>query len=154
MNGMKNSLVSLGLVLSGGLLFLASASAEPVTVKGFVNTLSCAEEGTICPIDRLDPHIAASRDFVLQERQVAGEFYFLPNLPRDTKVRYVLEEVEVTGELNRRYNSIEVQEFRVKRAGTFRTVWSPSLQAREYQQLTPPGSSPTAVQSGSVSTGN
>lgn len=138
---LKKSLAAVGLLVSGGLLLPMMANAEPVTVTGFINTLSCAEEGTVCPIDKLDPHIAASRDFVLQERQVAGEYYFLPNLPRDTKARYVLEEVQVTGELNRRYNAITVDEFRVKRGGNaFRTVWSPQLQAREWEDRVRPGS--------------
>lgn len=110
-----------------------SVRAERITIKGFINTLSCAEEGTICPIDKLDPHIAAARDFVLQERQMAGEYYFLINLPRETKARYVLEEVQVTGELNPRYNTIVVDEFMARRGGQYKMVWSEAMMQEELR---------------------
>lgn len=141
MTTFKKSLAAFGFVLSSSLLFPLTANAERITVTGFINTLSCAEEGTVCPIDKLDPHIAAARDFVVQERQVAGEYYFLSNLPRETKARYVLEEVQITGDLNKRYNAIKVDEFRVKRGDAYRTVWSPRLQAREWAERTQPGAS-------------
>jgi hypothetical protein len=52
-------------------------------------------EGKTCPVDRLDPHIALERDFVLQKPN--GDYMFLPNAPRTVKVRHVLSDVEVTG---------------------------------------------------------
>lgn len=111
--------------------------ADKVTMTGMINGLDCAVHGDVCPIDRLDPHIITESDFVLQKPD--GEYYLLTNLPRDVKVRYVLETVQVTGELTEKYNSIRVDEFRIKRDGDFRTVWSPELQTRTWEGITQPG---------------
>lgn len=111
--------------------------ADKITITGMINGLDCAVHGDVCPIDRLDPHIAIESDFVLQRPD--GEYYLLTNLPRDVKVRYVLEVVQVTGDLIEKYNSIRVDEFRVKHDEDFRTVWSPELQARTWEDITQPG---------------
>lgn len=114
------------------LLFpLAPALAENLT--GTLNGHGCAHAGTSCPVDRLDPHIALEPDFVLQKAD--GEYYFLPNVRRDTKVRYVLQEVQVSGDINERYNSVMVDELRVKRGGTWVTVWSPEMQRNAWQEI-------------------
>ncbi len=105
----------------------AALSAMPLTgfAETFTGTLNghgCAHASTSCPSDKMDPHIALEPDFILQ--QANGEYYFLTNLPRSTKVRYVLDEVVVDGKLNKKYHSIMVKEFKVKDGGGFKTVWS------------------------------
>ncbi len=80
---------------------LALAFSIPVfagkTISGKLNGHHCAHEGMTCAIDKLDPHITLEEDFVLM---VKDGYYFLPNLPRDTKVRYVLENVTVKGDVD------------------------------------------------------
>jgi hypothetical protein len=133
--------------LYGGLLGLAlgtvlvTPAAYADTFSGKLNGHDCAHEGKTCPVDRLDPHIALERDFVLQ--QANGEYKFLPNVPRTVKVRYVLSDIEVSGKLNPKYQAIEVSEFRVKSDGGMKTVWSKALQQEEFEYLYGEGKFPT-----------
>ena len=112
------------------LLPLVAASA---TLTGRLNGHDCAERGTSCPIDRLDPHVTLESDFVLQQSN--GEYFFLVNVPRDVKVRHVLETIEVNGDLDRKYNAVTVDEFKVEG----RIVWSRKLQEQETQRHYYPG---------------
>lgn len=126
------------LLLSAALLTPSIVSAETITFTGKLNGLECAIAGDVCPIDKLDPHLALESDFVLQKAD--GTHYLLPNVPRDTKVRYVLEDVQVTGDLNQKYNAIKVDEFQVRRNSAYKTVWSQELQARAWEDRRTPGS--------------
>ncbi len=100
--------------------------------SGKLNGHGCAHAGTTCPIDRLDPHLALESDFVLQQQD--GDYFFL-QMPRSTKVRYALEQVQVTGELDKKYQSINVDEFKVKKNGSFKVIWSKELQRKELDSL-------------------
>ncbi len=46
-------------------------------------------------------------------------------------MRYVLDDVRVTGEVNERYNAVVVDELAVKREGAYETVWSLELMRQE-----------------------
>ncbi len=122
------------LTLSIPLLALLTIPVQSMaeTFTGKLNGHGCAHAGTTCPVDRLDPHIALESDFVLQKQD--GDYYFL-SMPRSTKVRYALEQVQVTGELNKKYHSIDVNEFKVKKNGKFKLIWSKELQRRELDSL-------------------
>ena len=122
------------LTLSIPLLALLAIPVQSMaeTFTGKLNGHGCAHAGTTCPVDRLDPHIALESDFVLQKQD--GDYYFL-SMPRSTKVRYALEQVQVTGELNKKYHSIDVNEFKVKKNGKFKLIWSKELQRRELDSL-------------------
>lgn len=122
-----------GLPLLGMLLWLPPATFAAETLAGRLNGHDCAERGTSCPIDRLDPHVALEADFVLQQGN--GEYFFLVNLPRDVKVRHVMRPVEVTGELNRKYNAVTVDEFHVDGE----LVWSQELVDQEAARHLWPG---------------
>jgi len=104
------------------------------TVSGKLNGHHCAHAGMTCPIDKLDPHITLEDDFVLM---VKDGYYFLPNLPRDTKVRHVLETVTVKGDVNDKYRTIAVDELMV--GG--KTVWSRAWVEPERQRLYQDGAS-------------
>ena len=129
---MKTVLRSGVLGLALGML-IAAPTAFAATFNGKINGHGCAHAGTTCPVDRLDPHIVLESDFVLQEAD--GSYMFIPNVPRSVKVRYVLGDVEVTGTLNERYQSIDVDEFRVKNGSDVKTVWSKAQQRAEYENL-------------------
>ena len=125
----------LGLLMATVLL-PAGAFAAAVTVQGKVNGVDCAMNGGTCPIDKLDPHVVLEPDFVVQDAQ---GYYFMTNLPRDIKVRYVLEEVEVVGDLNEKYRSIVVDEFKVKKGSEYKVVWDKDIQVRTYWDNKRPG---------------
>jgi len=99
-----NNIIFTSFVLLGALALPGAVSAE--TVTGKIIGHHCAHEGKSCPIDKMDPHVALEWDFVLQKGN--GDYYFLTNVPRDVKVRHVLETVTVSGKLNSRYHSIDV----------------------------------------------
>ncbi len=117
----KNGLLSLTLGM-----VTAAPAAFGDTFSGKINGHECAHAGVTCPVDRLDPHIALERDFVLQKSD--GNYMFMPNVPRDVKVRYALSTAEVKGDLNSRYQSIDVDEFRV--GG--KVVWSKAMAKAEF----------------------
>ncbi|WP_419605286.1 hypothetical protein [Thiolapillus sp.] len=103
---MKNPKKILAWALPVTALLSAPAAIMAETFTGKLNGHGCAHAGTTCPVDRLDPHIALESDFVLQKG--SGDYYFLPNLPYGVKVRHVLEDVQVDGTLDKRYNQIDV----------------------------------------------
>lgn len=119
--------VALSLSLAG---LLAAGSAPAETFNGRINGHSCAHNGEVCPIDRLDPHVALERDFVLQTAD--GTYYFMTNLPREVKVRHVLSQARVEGDLNPRYNTLLVEELQVKQGDAYRSVWSNAEQSAEW----------------------
>lgn len=107
--------------------------ANAGTVEGRVNGISCAIAGEICPVDKLDPHLALETDFVVQ--QADGTFYLVPNVDRAVKARLVLEEVSVTGDVNDRYKSVTASEIAVKRGGEMKTIWTQKMQDEARQAL-------------------
>lgn len=117
---------------------IAMLSAMPVIAKagesitGRIIGHDCAHKAELCPIDKLDPHITLERDFVLVS---GGDYYFLPNLPRDTKVRYVLDTVTVTGDVDKKHGAIRVQELTVSQNGKKKVAWSPSMQRHAWGRL-------------------
>jgi len=112
-----------------GLIGAGVVHAE--TFSGKLNGHGCAYGGHTCPVDKLDPHLKYEPDFVLQKSD--GTYLFLRNVPRDTKVRHVLEEVKATGKLEDRYNSIVVDELMVKKGGAYKTVWSQKAQDEAFE---------------------
>lgn len=124
-------------LVCGALLLPFSASAATETIEGTINGLNCAIEGLVCPIDKLDPMIEAESDFVLQRPD--GTFYLLPNVDRRLKSRYVLDHVRITGDVSSKYNAISVEKFEVKQNGDYRTVWTPEMEAKIWEELRQPG---------------
>ncbi len=91
-------------------------------VEGRLNGHECVHAGITCPLDPKDPHILIERDFVLQ--QESGDYMFLTNLPRSTKLQYVLQDVQISGAVNSKYNTIEVYELMVMEDDEWKTVWT------------------------------
>lgn len=113
------------LVLACSAMVLMPGLAAADTFKGTIVGHTCAHQGKSCPVDRLDPHIALEPDFVLQRG--TDDYLFMPNLPRDVKVRYVLQTVSVKGALNTRYNTVVVDEVHVDG----KMVWSQKIQQEQ-----------------------
>ncbi|WP_456406466.1 hypothetical protein [Thiolapillus sp.] len=130
---MKTQIKRIAYGVSVSVLLAGSSAVLAETFAGKLNGHGCAHAGTTCPVDRLDPHIALESDFVLQKG--SGDYYFLPNLPYSVKVRYVLNDVQVDGKLDKKYNQIDVKEFRVKKGGAYKTMWSKAMQQKEADAL-------------------
>ncbi len=91
-------------------------------VEGRLNGHGCVHAGITCPLDPMDPHILIEKDFVLQKE--SGDYMFLTNLPRSTKLQYVLQDVQISGKVNTKYNTIEVYELMVMEDDEWKTVWT------------------------------
>jgi len=115
------------LLLSGAplLSLLISFSASAETVSGKLVGYHCANEGDICPIDKHDPGLLLEPDFVLLTSD--NSYYFLPNISRDTKVRHVLKDIQVKGKKHSEYNLIDVEDFKVRKSGGYKTIFAPRI---------------------------
>lgn len=112
---------------------LAARAAEQ-TVEGVIKGIRCVTD-KICYGDPRDPRLRTESDFVLE--QPDGNYYYLFNIDRDTKLRFALDTVKVTGEVSDRYQSIRAESMEVKQGNSFTKVWEPG---RPYSPLRQPGS--------------
>jgi len=117
----------------GMIAFLGVSLASAETIEGQINGLRCAQGGHVCPLDNLDAHLSFELELVLQ--QPDGQYYYLSNVPRDTKVRHVLKKVKVTGTVIERYRSISVDALFVDDGSGYLEVWSPEAQQEAFEQM-------------------
>jgi hypothetical protein len=100
--------------------------AEEMTVDGTIAGYNCVVRGIACPIDAEDPVIAAENVFVLS---VKDGYYLLPNLDRAVLARHINEKARVKGDWDKKYNSIDVDTFEVKKGEKWTMAWSKRMQA-------------------------
>jgi hypothetical protein len=97
-NGSKHIIFCLAIFLFVTVLAANQVSAaEKVQLEGTIRGVKCSHYKVKCYND--DNHIALEPDFVLVMPN--GEYYFMPNLPRDVKTRHAYEKVRVHGELQK-----------------------------------------------------
>lgn len=113
------------------LLYANPVQAE--TVEGKLNGIECASHGEQCPTDRLDPHIALERDFVVQTAD--GKYFFITNLDRAVKARHALKMVRVEGKKSAKFDAINASELWVKDGGDYRLIWSRSMQEEQWRLM-------------------
>jgi hypothetical protein len=131
---MKTNIKKKGLaVLITFVLMGFGAVAQADTIEGTIQGFTCITHGKVCPIDRLDPHVAAEKLFV-----VAGNdhgYFFISNIDRSVLARRVLSKVRVSGKTSPKYKSIEANQLEVYTAGNWKTVWSTEMQMKEDAML-------------------
>ena len=127
MNKVKKYCFLLGVLAL--LLVPVLANAEMMTVTGKVTGLTCLTQGFICPIDKADPMINLEKDFVVVT--ASGDYYFLSNIGLGLKGKYALDVIEVTGEVNKKYKSMEVKSIKVKG----KVVWSKEMEDTMEKQF-------------------
>lgn len=66
-------------------------------VNGTIQGAGCVIKQTVHPLGSNEPKAALERDVVLQCDD--GSYYFLPNLPRTLKLKYLNQEITISGEL-------------------------------------------------------
>jgi hypothetical protein len=117
-------------VLTTALAFILPAGVwASKTMEGWIQGYNCVVHGHRCPIDTLDPHLMLEPDFALILND--GNYWLMPNIARHVKAKYVHNAIRVTGDLNSKYNSIEVDKLEVKKNGSYATVWSKEMMRRE-----------------------
>lgn len=140
-NSKRLALSNTKAVISVIAVLLVSLPASAETFTGKLIGYGCVRAGTTCPVDKLDPHLKLEPDFVLQTD--TDQYYFMPDIGRDIKVRHVLETVQVEGDRDKRYNVITVKEFSVEQGGAYKMIWSRDLNEeveRLFDQYTRPNS--------------
>ena len=105
----------------------AIAKSNVKTLKGTIEGALCVIENKKCPPDDLDAHLLIENNFVLLAPD--GKYYYLPNLNRTIKARYVGKSIQITGKV--RGESIIVDKLEVKEDGMYRLVWSQEKQKRD-----------------------
>ncbi len=108
------------------LLMAIPAWAFTGEVVGTVQGFTCVTTGKICPVDKEDPLVAATRVFVV--KTAGKDYYFVPNLDRALLARYLNKKVKVVGQINSKYRSITAEEFQVLRNGKWKTIWTKELE--------------------------
>ena len=126
----KSILFTLVTIITLALMVPVGAYAAK-TVEGWMQGFNCVAHGHKCPIDSLDPHLMLEPDFVLLVND--GNYWLMPNIARIVKAKYVHDAIRVTGELNTKYKSINVDKLEVKKDGSFKTVWSKEMMRRELE---------------------
>jgi len=104
MHGIKKQTLLPAVLLVIFLLIPLVVNAD--TIKGKMEGLSCLLKGYLCPIDKADPMINLEKDFVVVTAD--GKYYYLSNIGLGLKARHALEVVEVTGKINEKYKSMNV----------------------------------------------
>ena len=121
-------LLAVALVIVVSLIVSTSAiGEETVTFEGTFQGAACVHYKKDCPDD--DAHIAVEHDFVLL--LLNGKHYFLPNLNRAVKARYLAKKVRIRGGLEG--SEIWVDSLDVKKGGSYINVWSWEKQQQLYK---------------------
>ena len=116
------------LILSGALIAPATVNAgTDITIEGTLQGASCVHYKRMCPED--DAHIALEHDFLLLLPN--GNHYFLPNLNRAIKARYVAKSVRISGTVED--HEIWVDSLAVKKDSEYSTVWTWEKQQELYK---------------------
>jgi hypothetical protein len=119
-------------VLTTALAFILPVGARASkTMKGWIQGYNCVVHGHRCSIDKMDPHLMLEPDFALILND--GSYWLMPNIARHVKAKFVHNAIRVTGDLNSKYNSIEVDKLEVKKNGSYATVWSKEMMRREME---------------------
>lgn len=119
---LRRLLNKLVLLLCGILLLPLYASAAE-TVEGQLRGIRCVTDKSACAESKRDPRIRTQSDFVLV--QPDGDYYYIFNVDRDTKMQFVLDTVRVIGEVNEKYQSVDADRMQVKKGNTWETIWTP-----------------------------
>ena len=120
---MKNYILKISiLAVMMTLLITPSAMAKSSMVEGTIQGFTCLTHGKVCPVDRFDPHLTVEQNFVLVDMEKG--YHFLPNLDRSILARNIHQKARVTGHVDPKYNSVEVEKFEVMKKGSWEEIWS------------------------------
>jgi len=117
-------IVSVALIVPGTVI----AKTHATTLKGTIEGALCVLNDKKCPPDDLDAHLLIENNFVLLASD--GKYYYLPNLSRKVKLRYVAKDVRITGKV--KGESIIVDSLEAKEGGKYKLIWSKKKQKREF----------------------
>jgi hypothetical protein len=117
-------IVSIALIVPEAVI----AKSHLTTLRGTIEGAICVLNGKKCPPDDLDAHLLIENNFVLLASD--GKYYYLPNLGRKVKLRYVGKEIRITGQV--KGESIIVDTLETNEGGKYKLIWSKKKQKREF----------------------
>ncbi len=124
-------LPAVALILTVAMLVPSPAlTAQYSLFEGIIQGANCVYNKTDCPQSPSDASIAAEYDFVLLLPD--GDHYFLLNLDRAIKAKYVTLPVRVLGK--KQGHGIWVHTLEVKKGDKYKQVWSFEEQQRIYRE--------------------
>jgi len=139
-NAVGRLLPAVALILTAAILACAPALTAQDTppaptiqytpFEGIIQGANCVHNKTGCPESPSDAHIAAEHDFVLLLPD--GDHYFLLNLDRAIKAKYITMPVRVVGKIQG--HGIWVHTLEVKKSDKYKQVWSFEEQQRIYEE--------------------
>lgn len=112
------------------LFIILGASTQAGTLEGTIQGFTCLTHGKVCPADRMDPHLSLEKNFVLADFEKG--YHLMPNLDRSVLARNINKKARVTGHINPKYKSVEVEKLEVHKEGKWHEVWS--LEAYEMEK--------------------
>jgi hypothetical protein len=104
------------------------------TIEGTIQGFTCVTTGTVCPVGKEDPMIAAERVFVVLEKG-GKDYHFVPNIDRAILARHINRIVRVTGKIDEKYRSINAQKFEVQKNGGWEETWSRKMQEDLLEEM-------------------
>lgn len=110
---------------------LSGIAMEAVTIDGTFQGANCLFHNKHCPMDMSAAHIAIEPDFLLVDG--AGEIFYVPNLDRGIKVKYIHKPVRIKGFKSK--HSVQVKSLFVKENGKFKQIWSYEEEQKERERL-------------------
>ena len=101
------------------------------TLVGSIQGYDCIMEKKVCPIGMEDAMAAKEEMLVLLVDPVKADYYVMPNMNMRVLARHINQEVKVVGHLDKKHNSMWVEEMYVGP----KLVWSPKMQVELYKQI-------------------
>jgi len=123
----KLFLFVIGLSLIVPSLLLASD-----TIEGTIQGYNCVTQGR-CASSSEDPVVTSEYTFVVVTPD--GRYYFLPAVPRAVLAYRDTERVRVTGDMNPKYNKIDVQSVEIIKKGKWACVWNATSEFNPIPEL-------------------
>lgn len=110
-------------------MVIGGTIAQASTIEGTLQGFQCTINQKVCPVDRLDPHLAIEKNFVLVNKD--GDYYLVSNVDKSILARNVFNQLRITGNVNSKYKSVTAHEIEVFKDGAWRKTWSIQMEKEE-----------------------
>lgn len=111
------------------LSFSGPMAAEMETVEGTIQGFNCVSMGSVCPVDKIDAHVASEKAFVVLKE--GGEHYLIGNLDRAILGRHVTKMVRIEGRVDHHIGAIFADSLEVKTGEKWKKVWTEAWEQEE-----------------------
>ena len=104
------------------------------TIEGTIQGFTCVTTGTVCPVGKEDPMIAAERVFVVLGKG-GKNYHFVPNIDRAILARHINQVARITGAVDEKYRSINAEKLEVQQNGAWKETWSLQMERDMLDQM-------------------